>query len=178
MTFELPDWINDMPLPSLRDDESLMRYVIALAWRNVREGTGGPFAAMIYDAESGIALSRGVNLVLSTRNSVLHAEIIAIMLASDTLQTSDLSSVGGLSLYSSAEPCAMCMGAIPWSGIKRVVISARDEDVRAIGFDEGHKPTDWLLDYTQRGIEVVRDVERAASHDVLKYYAEHGGVIY
>ncbi len=72
----------------------------------------------------------------------------------------------------------MCMGAIPWSGVSRVVIAARDEDVRAIGFDEGVKPIDWMGVYARRGISVCRDVQRDESIAVLRTYAERGGLLY
>ena len=72
----------------------------------------------------------------------------------------------------------MCMGAIPWSGVSRIVVAARDEDVRAIGFDEGVKPTDWIGVYQRRGISVRRDVLREESIAVLRAYAERGGLLY
>lgn len=72
----------------------------------------------------------------------------------------------------------MCMGAIPWSGVSRIFVAARDEDVRAIGFDEGVKPTDWIGVYQRRGISVRRDVLREESIAVLRAYTERGGLLY
>lgn len=167
-----------MIMPVERDDASIMRYVVALAWRNVREQTGGPFAAMIIDNDTGHVVSHGVNLVTSANCSVLHAEIIAIIIASERRKAWNLSEGGSVTLFTSSEPCAMCLGAIPWSGIQRVVVAARDEDVRASGFDEGAKPDKWVEKFSQRGISVVRDVEREAALEVLAYYAQHGGIIY
>lgn len=79
---------------------------------------------------------------------------------------------------SSAEPCAMCLAAIPWSGARRLVCGARDEDVRAIGFDEGDKPGAWLEHYHRRGIQVTRDVMRPQAVQLLARYQAEGGVVY
>ena len=83
-----------------------------------------------------------------------------------------------VTLYSTAEPCAMCLGAIPWSGVNRVVCGARDADVRAVGFDEGDKPVRWVEKFRRRGIAVTRDVRRAEAVGLLARYAAEGGVQY
>ena len=150
------------------------------ALRNLEEGTGGPFGAVVVETDTGALISVGVNLVLSAKSSVLHAEIVAIMRAQ---QEAESFSVCGkekrrVTLYTSAEPCAMCMGAIPWSGVTRLVCGATDEDVRAIGFDEGAKPTGWVEAYAQRGIAVSLGVLRAECVQVLVDYKNTGGVIY
>jgi tRNA(Arg) A34 adenosine deaminase TadA len=72
----------------------------------------------------------------------------------------------------------MCLGAVPWSGVVRLVCGARDEDARAIGFDEGDKPTDWPDLLRRRGIEVLRDVRRTQAAAVLRAYVEQGGELY
>ena len=72
----------------------------------------------------------------------------------------------------------MCLGAVSWSGARRLVCGARDEDVRAIGFDEGPKPPDWIRELERRGISVVRDELRDEAAAVLRRYAEEGGIIY
>ena len=72
----------------------------------------------------------------------------------------------------------MCLGAIPWSGVRRVVCGARGEDACAIGFDEGAKPADWVAELTGRGIEVTRDVLRSEARAVLNHYHTTGGLIY
>ena len=81
-------------------------------------------------------------------------------------------------LVASTEPCAMCFGAIPWSGVRRLVCGAREEDARRIGFDEGPKTSDWVAALEQRGISVARDVYRDEAAAVLRYYVESGGMIY
>ena len=72
----------------------------------------------------------------------------------------------------------MCFGSIPWSGVRRVVTAARDEDARSIGFDEGPKLSQWQQALEARGIEVKTDVLRDAAADVLKLYASGQGIIY
>ena len=72
----------------------------------------------------------------------------------------------------------MCLGAIPWSGVRRVVCGARGEDACAIGFDEGAKPMDWAGALKSRGITVVQDVLRDEARAVLTQYAKSGGIIY
>ncbi len=81
-------------------------------------------------------------------------------------------------LVTAAEPCAMCFGAIPWSGVSSVVCGAREEDVRQIGFDEGPKPADWVAALEARGIKVLQDILRNEAADVLVEYARSGGTIY
>ena len=72
----------------------------------------------------------------------------------------------------------MCMGSIPWSGVRRLVCGARDEDARRVGFDEGPKARDWVQALTARGIAVVRDVCRQEAAAVLLDYARCGGPVY
>lgn len=177
MNVQLPTWVATMPPPEGHSDDDLMRYALALAKRNVEERTGGPFAAVVVD-EHGRVVGIGVNLVTSVGCSVLHAEIVAIMMASETLGTWSLADHGHLTMVVTAEPCAMCLGAIPWSGVRRVVTSVRDADIRAIGFDEGNKPDAWIEYYNARGITVRRDVLREDGISVLDAYVASGAPIY
>ncbi len=153
------------------------RFAIDLAALNVAHGTGGPFGAAVFERASGKLVAAGVNLVLSSGLSCAHAEVGALSLAQRALGTPDLAPFD-LELATSAEPCWMCLGAIHWSGVRSVIASARDEDVRAIGFDEGAKPADWTATLRERGIAVTIDVERDAAIAVLRRYAASGGEIY
>lgn len=157
-----------------------MDLAIRLASENVRQGTGGPFGAAIFEQSSGRLVAPGVNLVLSARWSGAHAEMIAFAVAQQVWGSHDLGAPQrpACELVSSVEPCAMCLGAIPWSGVHRVVFGARDADARAIGFNEGHKPRDWPILFGSEGIEVRGDVCRAAAVKVLRDYAAGGGPIY
>lgn len=179
LTVSLPDWISDVCRPGavFPSVQARMDLVIELARTNVDLETGGPFAAAIFDTETGEIVAPGVNLVVSAQAAVAHAEILAIAIAGRVLASFDLG-VRATELVSSTEPCAMCLGAVPWSGVRRLVCGARDEDARRIGFDEGDKPTDWIERLQTRGIQVVRDVSRAEVVSVLEDYVRIGGIIY
>jgi len=179
MTLILPSWVDEEWEAPNADatDEERMASTIQLAALNVLHGTGGPFAALIIN-EKGATVGIGMNLVTSQNCSILHGEMVAIITASQRLGTWNLAEHGQCTMYSTAEPCAMCMGAIPWSGVSRVVIAASDEDVRAIGFDEGAKPERWQAAYALRGIAVTEGVLREEAVAVLRQYAATGGVRY
>ena len=183
ITLSLPPWLErslpspDKVFPAIEDR---MRQVIGLAEQNIAAGTGGPFAAAIFDGATGRLVAAGVNLVTSLNSSIAHAEIIAIMLAQQRSGTYDLGGNGmpPFELVSSAEPCAMCLGAIPWSGVRRLVCGASGEDVAGIGFDEGAKPSGWQRELEVRGITLVQNVCRSEAIAVLRKYVEQGGIIY
>ncbi len=179
----IPYWIEERLLDYESDFSSIearMEFAVALAEENVTKGTGGPFAAIIFDMESWRPVAAGVNLVTSHNCSVFHAEIVAIISAQKKLGCFDLSgaSHGKFELVTSTEPCAMCFGAIPWSGVISLVCGARDVDARAIGFDEGPKLPDWKNALEERGIKVTLDIAREKAAAVLNSYAASGGVIY
>jgi len=163
----------------LKTDKDRMKFVIELSQLNIKHKTGGPFAAGVFDS-GGKLIAAGVNLVESQKCSILHAEIVALSLAQKISGRFDLGMDGQLKydLVSTTEPCAMCYGAIPWSGVSRLVCGARDEDARSIGFDEGPKLKDWVGELEKRGIAVQRDVLRDEAAAVLRQYAVDGGVIY
>lgn len=176
-----PGWVASIVAkhpPPYADDEARMRLAVALSRGNLESGDGGPFGAGVFDEVTGELVAAGVNLALATGVTVAHAEIVALTLAQQALGVADLGARPGLTLVTSAEPCAMCLGAIPWSGIRRVVIGARDADIRAIGFDEGAKPAGWVEALNARGIEVTRDLCRDEAAAVLREYGERGGVVY
>jgi len=182
-TVTLPTWVAEFLGPSeriLRSIDERMRLAIALSRLNVLHGTGGPFGAAVFETESGRLVAPGVNLVVSERCSILHAEIVALMLAQQIQGTFDLGAPGipACELVTSAEPCAMCLGAVPWSGVRRILCGARGEDVEAIGFDEGAKPDGWSDALERRGIRVVRDCLRDEAVATLREYAVRGGTIY
>ncbi len=174
----LPDWVSGFPIaPAYPSDEDKVRVAIELARRNVAEGTGGPFGAAVFEDETGRLVSPGVNMVVPARASVAHAEIVAITLAQQALLTHDLSPHNCV-LATSVEPCAMCLAAIPWSGLRRVLCGAFDEDARAIGFDEGAKPGDWAAVLAAHGIEAGSGILRVDARVVLESYLQAGGSIY
>jgi len=177
--FHLPSWVKTAcPHHALRDTDQRMLLAIDLARQNI-DHAGGPFGAAVFDGE-GCLIAAGVNLVVPQGCSVLHAEMVAIMLAQRRLARYDLSDGGRMpvELVSSAAPCAMCLGALPWAGIQRLVCGARDEDVRSVGFDEGHKAHDWREGLQTRGIVIQEDVQRLRAIDALQSYRSGQGVVY
>jgi guanine deaminase len=111
--------------------EVLMRRAIALAIDNVTSARGGPFGALIVKDEKVIA--EGTNLVTTMHDPTAHAEIVAIREACRTLGDFQLT---GCDLYTSCEPCPMCLGAIYWSRPARVFYGATAADAAAAGFDD------------------------------------------
>lgn len=179
----LPEWISSfMKASSFSFDSPAerMKMTIELAHTNILQKTGGPFAAAVFDLSSEQWISLGVNLVVSSGYSMAHAETVALSLAQKKLQSHRINCQNGrkFELVTSCEPCMMCMGAILWSGIDSLVCAARDEDVRAIGFDEGMKPSNWVNQFKQRGINVSQDVHRTLSQQVLKDYVRINGKNY
>ncbi len=181
VTLRLPDWVEDFAEDRIYPTvEDRMRLVVELSRQNVQRSTGGPFGAAIFERESGRLVAPGVNMVVGSCCSVFHAEMVAIMVAQKVLGNFDLGAEGVLAyeLVASTEPCAMCFGATPWSGVRRLICGARGEDAENIGFDEGTKPPEWVRSLEERGITVERDVLRDEAVSVLREYAERGGDIY
>jgi len=180
---QVPEWLQVLMAEkrtAFETGESRMHFVIELARLNIENGTGGPFGAAIFDMESHRIIAAGVNLVVGSNCSMAHAEMVAIALAQHQLGTYDLGASGlaHYELVSSCEPCAMCFGALPWSGIRHLACGARDEDARAIGFDEGPKMPTWRQELEKRGITVTTDLCRDEARKILNGYAASGGEIY
>jgi guanine deaminase len=111
----------------------LMRRAIALSLQRMQAGDGGPFGAVI--AKDGRIVAEGWNQVTSARDPTAHAEIVAIRAAARALGRHSLE---GCELYTSCEPCPMCMAAIYWARIDRVYFGNTRKDAAAIGFDDDH----------------------------------------
>lgn len=155
----VPGWLlaRVAELPThLPDTDELMAVLNEFAARNVAEGTGGPFAAAVVETATGEVVSIGTNLVLSSNLSLAHAEIVALGLAQTRLGLWDLSGDGvHRTLVVNAQPCAMCGGAVVWSGIHGLDFAATGADVEALtGFDEGPVSSDWKEQLEARGISV------------------------
>jgi tRNA(Arg) A34 adenosine deaminase TadA len=181
VTLGLPAWVEELDLDrEYPTQEERMRLVVELSRLNVERGTGGPFGAAVFDLSTNRLVAPGMNLVVPSNCSVAHAEMVAIMVAQQVVGDFDLGGAGrpAYELLASTEPCAMCFGATPWSGVRRLVCGARDEDARAVGFDEGAKLSEWALALEERGIAVERDVLREEAAAVLRHYGESGGEIY
>jgi tRNA(Arg) A34 adenosine deaminase TadA len=178
--FRLPDWVGDVVDWTRRyaDDEARMRLAIALATENVRREMGGPFGAVIVEEASGRLVAVGTNLVVPQNNSILHAEMIAFMLAQRGVGSYTLGAPGlpAHTLISSCDPCAMCLGATLWSGVRRLVCGATREDAMRAGFDEGPVFPESYRYLENRGIAAVRGVLREEAREVLERYAVSGKI--
>ena len=136
----------------------------------------GPFLAAIYD-EKGNQISQAANSVVSQNCSHCHAEMNAIRLAEEKLHTFDLAP-HHLRLYTTAEPCLMCVGGIMWSGIREVYFGVPSKRVEAItGFDEGFK-TNWMDEFKKRGILVCGNIEPQVGEEILTAYVQANRCIY
>lgn len=182
ISLSLPAWFDAEEMNfdfAAGDLDGAMRLAIDLSRANVTHQTGGPFGALVVQLETGRLISAAVNCVEAQDCSSAHAEIMALSLAQKTLKTWNLSAnPTDLTLITSCEPCAMCWGAIPWSGVKKVVCGATKEDAEFAGFDEGARPSTWIADLNDRGIEVLTGVLRQEAAEVLKDYAASGQTIY
>ena len=180
---ELPAWMQQSLLDATEifiTREERMRFVIELSRQNIKHCTGGPFGAAIFDMDSGRLIAAGVNMVTTVGLAIAHAEIIALMQAQAILGCFNLGNpeMPHCELVTTTAPCAMCLGAVPWSGVYALVCGARDEDARAVGFDEGAKPLNWVRELEIRGIEVVCDVLRDEATAVLRDYVKKDGILY
>lgn len=161
-------------------DEERMALAIALASENVARDSGGPFGAAVFERESGRLIAVGVNSVTRLNNSTAHAEMIALQLAERRIASYTLAADGhpAHELFTSCAPCAMCLGAVLWSGVTRVVIGAQREDAERIDFDEGPVFAESYAYLRARGIEIVTGLMRAEARAVLEEYKARGGAIY
>jgi guanine deaminase len=112
-------------------EEQFMKRAIELALENVRSGRGGPFGVVI--VKGGQVLAEGANSVTSSNDPTAHAEIVAIRQACRKLNTFQLD---GCEIYSSCEPCPMCVGAIYWARAARVFYGASAGDAAVAQFDD------------------------------------------
>jgi tRNA(Arg) A34 adenosine deaminase TadA len=183
LPIDLPAWAEaiESAAPRLPDDLDKMRLTIDLARRNVDNGLHGPFAAAVFERDSGRLLAVGVNSVVRLGNSALHAEMMAIMRAEHALGSYSLHAgegEAGYELFASCEPCAMCLGGILWSRVGRVVCAAGAEAARAIGFDEGPVFPESYRYIEEAGIRVERGLLAEEANAVIRLYRERGGRIY
>ena len=128
-------------------NEELMREAIRLSQENIENG-GGPFGAVI--AKDGEILATGVNRVTSTPDPTAHAEASAIRAAAKKLNTFDLS---GYQIYSSCEPCPMCLGAIYWARLDKLYYANTKHDAKDIGFDDSFIYDELELNPSERKLQ-------------------------
>lgn len=143
-----------------------------LANKGIEKKDGGPFGAVIIDKEGKI-ISTGNNKVIKTNDPTAHAEIVAIRKACSKLKINDLSEY---TLYSSCEPCPMCLSAIVWANIKNVYYGCTRKDAGKIGFRD-----DMIYEYLKgknKKLINTKQIDREECLKTMKKYKEIGGKIY
>jgi tRNA(Arg) A34 adenosine deaminase TadA len=182
LSITLPAWIGEIPdlHRSYRTDEERMRLTIQLSRENVLRGTGGPFGAAVFRQSDHTLVSVGVNCVELLQNSVLHAEVLALMFAEQAVRSYTLNAPEHSTheLYTSCDPCAMCLGAILWSGVRRVVCGAHRDDAERIGFIEGPVFPASYQYLVERGIQIERGFLQAEAREVFDLYQQKNGLVY
>jgi len=183
-TLSLPPWtveeLHRLP-PTLPSLDERMDAVIRFSRLNLEHQTGGPFAAGVFEADSGRPVVIGVNRVLAHQCSSAHAEVMALSLAQQILGTWDLGAPGqpALQLVVNWRPCAMCFGATLWSGVRSLVIAGSGPELEAItGFDEGPVTPAWRAELARRGIALHDGVRTEAALGVFRQFADSGALVY
>ena len=176
----IPDFLKDQPDFFLSTEER-MKLVLGLTDRQIVEGTGGPFGAAVFELESGRLISVGVNRVVVTGCSTAHAEVVALSLAQKAVGTHDLGAEGlpEFQIVVNAQMCAMCLGAVIWSGVREVCYAASSQEVEQItGFDEGPLPSNIESVLRQRGVRLREGIMVEESKRLLEKYVITGGLVY
>jgi guanine deaminase len=132
-------------------NDSLMQETIQRAVENVRSGRGGPFSAMV--VKDGRVVASGTNLVTATNDPTAHAEVTAIREACRSLGSFQLA---GCEIYTSCEPCPMCLGAIYWARPDRVYYAATAGDAAEAGFDDSFIYDELKIRHGERKIPFVQ----------------------
>jgi len=184
ITLSIPDWVarelSSYP-EHLPTHEDRMRMIIHFSKLNFEYGTGGPFAAGVFEQNTGKIISIGVNIVVPSNCSSAHAEIMALSIAQKKRKTFDLGSPGMVSheLVVNWRPCAMCYGAVLWSGIRLLVIAGSGKVLEKItGFDEGPIHPDWKEELKKRNIDVIDNVLSEEACKVFHAFTEGNGFVY
>ncbi|HXM65580.1 MAG TPA: nucleoside deaminase [Candidatus Acidoferrum sp.] len=138
-------------------DNPFMARAIQLSIDNVQSGRGGPFGAVVVKGNEVVA--EGANQVTSTNDPTAHAEVVAIREACRKLRAFDLE---GCDIYSSCEPCPMCLGAIYWARFSRIYFANADEDASKIGFDDSMIYRELAQPHSQRKIPMIQMMREEA----------------
>jgi tRNA(Arg) A34 adenosine deaminase TadA len=180
----LPEWADDVLARAPKafpDPADRMRWVIELSRTNFQRDTGGPFAAAVFEEQTGRVVSIGVNRVVKGRCSSAHAEVMALSLAQRALDVHDLGGPGlpAHQIVVNWCPCAMCCGAICWSGVRSVVIAGSGPEMEALtGFDEGPIHPTWPDELRRRGIAVSDGLLREESIAAFREFSTSGRPVY
>ncbi len=184
ITLCMPDWaeqeLNNLP-PFLPTVEQQMEAVLTFVDKNMKHGTGGPFAAGVFERDSGKLISIGVNRVVPSNCSSIHAEIMALTLAQKRLATYDLGGedMAAHQLVVNWCPCVMCFGALLWSGVRSLVIAGSGPELEEVtGFDEGPLHPNWRHELEKRNITLTDNVLNEKAIAQFKAFATSDQPVY
>jgi tRNA(Arg) A34 adenosine deaminase TadA len=145
------------------EDQKFMQMAIELSEENIDSG-GGPFGAVI--VRDGELIAKGANRVVPNNDPTAHAEVVAIRNACEKLNTFDLK---GCTVYTSCEPCPMCLSALYWAGIERICYANTKRDAAAIEFDDSFIYDQLRLDYDRRSIHCEHFMRNEALAAFVKW---------
>jgi guanine deaminase len=154
-------------------ENTFMARAIAIAVENVRSGRGGPFGCVI--VKDGEIVAEGVNQVTATNDSTAHAEVSAIRQACQNLHRFELS---GCELYTSCEPCPMCLSAIYWARIERIYFGGLAEDAAKAGFDDSVIYAEISRPLAQRKIPMTQMLREEALAAFRAWEESPGKILY
>jgi guanine deaminase len=146
---------------------------IRLSLEKSRDGEGGPFGAVIVRNDE--IIGQGWNRVTSTNDPTAHAEMMAIRDACRRLQTFSLA---GCDIYTSCEPCPMCLAAIYWARLDRVYYAATRQDAAEIGFDDSRIYDELAMDIGNRSIPMTQDLHDEARDVFLAWLQQTNRILY
>jgi len=152
----------------MSDDNEFLRKAVEIAMSGISTG-GGPFGAVI--TKEGRMIAGSNNRVVLNADPTAHAEILAIREAARFTGTHELD---GCVLYTSCEPCPMCLGAIYWSGIKRVVYASGRQDAATAGFDDEFIYNEISLDPSMRQVTFIHLADNEAG-EVFRKWMDYDG---
>jgi tRNA(Arg) A34 adenosine deaminase TadA len=154
------------------EDAKFMEMAINLSIENIDSG-GGPFGAVI--VKDGEIIATGANRVVPNSDPTAHAEVMAIRNACAKLGTFQLT---GCTVYSSCEPCPMCLSALYWAGVSRICYGNTKDDAKAINFDDSFIYDQLELDYSRRSITCNHFLRDEALESFRKWAAKEDKVEY
>jgi guanine deaminase len=149
----------------MENDKLFLLRAVEIAGNGIQNG-GGPFGAIV--SKDGKIISEAYNRVVLTHDPTAHAEVLAIRQAASFLKSHEL---GECTLYSSCEPCPMCLGAIYWAGIKKVVYASDRIDAARAGFSDNLIYKEILLDPAERKVAFIRMTD-AGEKEVFRIWDE------
>jgi guanine deaminase len=154
-------------------NHKFLHEAIRLSLEKSRAGEGGPFGAVIVRNDE--IIGQGWNRVTSTNDPTAHAEMMAIRDACRRLQTFSLA---GCDIYTSCEPCPMCLAAIYWARLDRVYYAATRQDAAAVGFDDSRIYDELAMDIGNRSIPMMQDLHDEACEVFLAWLQQTNRILY